>query len=407
MSHALHAVFPLVTKAPFLPQPSNILEPRAISTELSTCGYLDGDPKKKRTADSGFNCRVDTRNGLWGFCPTTVLTASDCGLAGSCVDRHDCSDGCGMTGSKGLTTFTCGRKSFCSMALLTFGVDQTYSYIACGTKATTDHYYITPTIGITTTSESSELSTSGTSRTTSVTSSDTVSSTTDITQSVSTESISSSSEEEDPSRNSSPNLGAIIGGVIGGLVVICASPLGKNPWVFSHLSQWPDGRFLTLANCDALTPKRQSRKVAFSLRSQVILQLRLCLANIPKKKVYDVYFTARNWHHRIFATRCKATLTPNKDGNFPDPFKEGPTATHLASVLLGMNEYDETNLPKEWHTLADWYPQYATILVLTLLTLAIQDAVNSAMPIHSQAAISQSVEAFMPPTLSLLISRKF
>lgn len=105
-SLALHAVFPSVTKAPFLPQPSNILEPRAISTELSTCGYLDGDPKKKRTADSGFNCRVDTRNGLWGFCPTTVLTASDCGLAGSCVDRHDCSDGCGMTGSKGLTTFT-------------------------------------------------------------------------------------------------------------------------------------------------------------------------------------------------------------------------------------------------------------------------------------------------------------
>ncbi|PNP75295.1 hypothetical protein FNYG_11438 [Fusarium nygamai] len=222
-SLALHAVFPSVTKAPFLPQPSSILEPRAISTELSTCGYLDGDPKKKRTADSGFNCRVDTRNGLWGFCPTTVLTASDCGLAGSCVDRHDCSDGCGMAGSKGLTTFTCGRKSFCSMALLTFGVDQTYSYIACGTKATTDHYYITPTIGITTTSESSELSTSETSQTSTVTSSDAASSTTDITQSVSTEAISSSSEAEDSSGSSSPNPGAIIGGVIGGLVVICGT----------------------------------------------------------------------------------------------------------------------------------------------------------------------------------------
>ncbi|KAI1025764.1 hypothetical protein LB503_006624 [Fusarium chuoi] len=219
-SLALHAVFPPVTKAPFLPQPSNILEPREISTELSTCGYLDGDPKKKRTADSGFNCRVDTRNGLWGFCPTTVLTASDCGLAGSCVDRHDCSDGCGMIGSKGLTTFTCDRKSFCSMALLTFGVDQTYSYIACGTKATTDHYYITPTIGITTTSESSKLSTSETST---VTSSDTASSTADITQSSSTEAISSSSEEEDPSGSSSPNIGAVIGGVIGGLVVICGT----------------------------------------------------------------------------------------------------------------------------------------------------------------------------------------
>ncbi|EWG39715.1 hypothetical protein FVEG_02444 [Fusarium verticillioides 7600] len=222
-SHALHAVFPPVTKAPFLPQPSNILEPRAISTELSTCGYLDGDPKKKRTADSGFNCRVDTRNSLWGFCPTTVLTASDCGLAGSCVDRHDCSDGCGMIGSKGLTTFTCDRKSFCSMALLTFGVDQTYSYIACGTKATTDHYYITPTIGITTTSESSESSTSETSRISLVISSDTSSSTTDITKSASTEGTSSSSEEGDSSGSPSPNVGAIIGGVIGGLVVICGT----------------------------------------------------------------------------------------------------------------------------------------------------------------------------------------
>ncbi|KAF5619495.1 hypothetical protein F52700_11778 [Fusarium sp. NRRL 52700] len=220
---ALHAAFPPLTKAPFLPQPSNILEPRAISTELSTCGYLDGDPKKKRTADSGFNCRVDTRNGLWGFCPTTVLIASDCGLAGSCVDRHDCSDGCGMTGSKGLTTFTCDRTSFCSMALLTFGVDQTYSYIACGTKATTDHYYITPTIGITTTSESSELSTSETSQTSTDTSSDTASTTTDITQSASTEAISSSSEGEDSSGSSPPKLGAIIGGVIGGLVVICGT----------------------------------------------------------------------------------------------------------------------------------------------------------------------------------------
>ncbi|KAF5595225.1 hypothetical protein FPCIR_4520 [Fusarium pseudocircinatum] len=222
-SLALRAVFPPVTKAPFLPQPGNILEPRAIRTELSTCGYLDGDPKKNGTADSGFNCRVDTRNGLWGFCPTTVLTASDCGLAGSCVDRHDCLDGCGMTGSKGLTTFTCDRKSFCSMALLTFSVDQTYSYIACGTKATTDHYYITPTIGITKTSESSEMSTSETTQISSVTSSDTASSTADITQSASTEAISSSSEEKDSSGNSSPNLGAIIGGVIGGLVVICAT----------------------------------------------------------------------------------------------------------------------------------------------------------------------------------------
>lgn len=106
ISFAFRAVFPPVTSAPFPAQPSNNIEQRAISTELSTCGYLNGDPGKKRTADSGYNCRVDTKNGLWGFCPTTVLTASDCGLAGSCVDSHDCSDGCGMTDSEDLTTFT-------------------------------------------------------------------------------------------------------------------------------------------------------------------------------------------------------------------------------------------------------------------------------------------------------------
>ncbi|KAM0249641.1 hypothetical protein ACHAP5_002768 [Fusarium lateritium] len=221
LSFAFRAVFPTVTEAPFPVQPSNHIEQRAISTELSTCGYLNGDPKKKRTADSGYNCRVDTKNGLWGFCPTTVLTATDCGLAGSCVDSHDCSDGCGMTDSEDLTTFTCGRKSFCSMALLTFGVDQTYSYIACGTKATTDHFYITPTIDVTTTSESAESTTSKT-KTSSAVSSETTSSNIETAQSSSTE-VSGTSSDEGPSESSSNNLGPIIGGVIGGLVVICGT----------------------------------------------------------------------------------------------------------------------------------------------------------------------------------------
>ncbi|KAM0209815.1 hypothetical protein ACHAQI_006280 [Fusarium lateritium] len=221
LSFAFKAVFPTVTETPFPVQSSNHIEQRAISTELSTCGYLNGDPKKKRTADSGYNCRVDTKNGLWGFCPTTVLTASDCGLAGSCVDSHDFSDGCGMTDSEDLTTFTCGRKSFCSMALLTFGVDQTYSYIACGTKATTDHFYITPTIGVTTTSESAESTTSQT-KTSSAVSSETTSSNTETAQSSSTE-VSSTSSDEGPSESSSNNLGPTIGGVIGGLVVICGT----------------------------------------------------------------------------------------------------------------------------------------------------------------------------------------
>jgi hypothetical protein len=44
-------------------------------------------------------------NGLWGFCPVTVIAATDCGLAGSCVDQASCSSGCGQTGMKQLTTF--------------------------------------------------------------------------------------------------------------------------------------------------------------------------------------------------------------------------------------------------------------------------------------------------------------
>lgn len=77
-----------------------------IQTEMSTCGYENGDPKKLRTANPGFDCRVDTMNGLWGFCPVTVIAATDCGLAGSCVDQGSCSSGCGKTANTELTTFT-------------------------------------------------------------------------------------------------------------------------------------------------------------------------------------------------------------------------------------------------------------------------------------------------------------
>lgn len=82
------------------------LKKRQITAQVSTCGYANGDRTKPRTANSGFDCRVDTKNGLWGFCPTTVITASDCGLAGNCVDANACSGGCGIFGTPGITTFT-------------------------------------------------------------------------------------------------------------------------------------------------------------------------------------------------------------------------------------------------------------------------------------------------------------
>lgn len=74
--------------------------------DQSTCGFLDGDINSPRTAGPGFNCRFDTANALWGFCPTTVINAKDCGLAGNCVDSHSCKSGCGITGTPGITTFS-------------------------------------------------------------------------------------------------------------------------------------------------------------------------------------------------------------------------------------------------------------------------------------------------------------
>lgn len=105
----LPAQRPLITLAPSLPSSlSNGTgrERRQEGGEELTCGYRDGDPDQPRTANPGFDCRVDTQHALWGFCPTTVIAATDCGLAGSCVDSHGCSSGCGLIASTALTTFT-------------------------------------------------------------------------------------------------------------------------------------------------------------------------------------------------------------------------------------------------------------------------------------------------------------
>ncbi len=85
------------------------LKPRqadTTNTYVSTCGYLNGDANLPRTADSGFDCRVDTKNAIWGFCPTTVNAVSDCGLVGGCVDAHACAFGCGISDDSTITTFT-------------------------------------------------------------------------------------------------------------------------------------------------------------------------------------------------------------------------------------------------------------------------------------------------------------
>lgn len=142
--------------------PAQVQKREPLITRFATV-FSSGDPTKERTANGGFECRVDLDRSLWGFCPTTVLFASDCGLAGNCVDRHSCSKGCGR--GPGLTTFTwyvscvssdASRKGkrltdlvstgtngeFCTTAelYLTNGIGP-FSYIGCGSAPTTDRYW--------------------------------------------------------------------------------------------------------------------------------------------------------------------------------------------------------------------------------------------------------------------------
>ena len=73
-------------------------------TRFSTI-FSTGDASKPRSADSGFEARVDLLNGVWGFCATTDTDAADCGMPGSCFDSFSCSKGCGFTNAP-LSTLT-------------------------------------------------------------------------------------------------------------------------------------------------------------------------------------------------------------------------------------------------------------------------------------------------------------
>jgi hypothetical protein len=83
-----------------------IFAKRQDRTPVSTCGYASGDASRPRTAEPGFDCRVDTQHGLWGFCPTTVVNAVDCGLAGACFDNRACTSGCGILEESAVTTIS-------------------------------------------------------------------------------------------------------------------------------------------------------------------------------------------------------------------------------------------------------------------------------------------------------------
>lgn len=98
---------PAITPAPNLHQARAPVRAYELMDGVSTCGYEDGDPSKSWGAPAGYDCRVDTLNGLWGFCPTTVFVATDCGLGGYCFDQSSCTSGCGvLSGKSSITTWT-------------------------------------------------------------------------------------------------------------------------------------------------------------------------------------------------------------------------------------------------------------------------------------------------------------
>ncbi|RDW62452.1 hypothetical protein BP6252_11885 [Coleophoma cylindrospora] len=269
---------------------------RQIETDVSTCGFLNGNVSEPRTADPGFDCRVDTHNTLWGFCPVTVISATDCGLAGSCIDSHSCSGGCGLSGITGITTFTCtdSGNDFCSTALLTAGPDQTYAYIACAAAAATDHLFAEPT-STSTTSQISRSSSTFPSRTTS--SSTTLDPlnksqvTTSMSSSIPSFQLSSSPLSSSTSASASSSLanaassahgnnnnngyvGAIVGAVIGGIAIICFAAIAVAVILRRHNRSNTSGATTVVLHPDKHTlidnseyPIKRSKSEHYKLRS--------------------------------------------------------------------------------------------------------------------------------------------
>lgn len=101
----------LVSKLQLLGPGRNIITPsleRRVATTSEpakkTCGYYNGDPSRQRTAEAGFDCRVDVSRGLWGFCTTTVISEGDCNFAGAYFDHDACLEGCGKLGYTNIPT---------------------------------------------------------------------------------------------------------------------------------------------------------------------------------------------------------------------------------------------------------------------------------------------------------------
>lgn len=200
----------------------NILQKR-LTTEFETC-FQDGDPTKIRTANAGFNCRVDVNNGLWGFCPQTVRAASDCGFFGVCIDVFSCTLGCGFAKDSKVKTQTCERTRSCETAILFADDDKPYSYVTCGGSPNGRVSYFLTT---TTSKPKSSTQSLATSETLRPSRSDSSSSSSRSVTGLAAETATAGSAVGVPTESTSSanggkdNTPLIAGTVIGGLAVIC------------------------------------------------------------------------------------------------------------------------------------------------------------------------------------------
>ncbi|SPQ24228.1 a0dff3bf-ce28-4154-a574-b1657f33762b [Thermothielavioides terrestris] len=196
---------------------------------LSTV-YKDGDASRPRTAESGYDIRVDVANSAWGFCGSN--NPNQCDMAGTCVDSFSCSRGCGF-GNTYLDTWTCSDSSnrYCSTALLTLSSDTTraVTYLACADKPGRTEEFMAFTTTTPASSSSSSSTTPPQASQTMITSTQSVPTTTSVADTGSPNAPSPSSSA-DPANNSSSsssnnnnNTGMIVGASVGCVALVCVS----------------------------------------------------------------------------------------------------------------------------------------------------------------------------------------
>ncbi|KAL2268207.1 hypothetical protein VTJ83DRAFT_3053 [Remersonia thermophila] len=210
-----------------------------VTTAFETI-WLNGDPRRPRTAGFGMDFRVYERAGVWAPCPTTVARADMCNMVGYCVDTYLCSTGCGNPSATDVKSITCTERlrPFCSTAFLTqIPKASLVSHYACASDID-EMYYAGFTTETFETVFDNEKSSSAATATTSLPATTSSSSSTNPTSLI-TEAPDASGEtagQAEPSSGTSAtesgiNIGAIVGGAIGGLAVVCGSAVAAV-WLF-------------------------------------------------------------------------------------------------------------------------------------------------------------------------------